>query len=58
MWLKEMSFTRYSHCPRCDNFLIIESNHLKTCPVCELQKDNKQISKMKKTVKSEIQIIS
>ena len=58
MWIKEMSFKRYSHCPNCDNFLIIASIHLKTCPVCELQKVSKQVSKMKKIVKSEFQTIS
>ena len=58
MWLKEMSFRRYSHCPSCDNFLIIISKQLKTCPVCELQKDYKQVSKIKNNVKSEVQTVS
>ncbi|KKK43522.1 hypothetical protein LCGC14_1324680 [marine sediment metagenome] len=53
-----MSFKRYSHCPSCDNFLIIVPNHFKTCPVCELQKESKQVMKMKKSIKSELQTVS
>lgn len=58
MWIKEMSFKRYSHCPSCDNFLIIVPNHFKICPVCELQKENRHVTNMKKIVKSEYQTVS
>ena len=53
-----MSFKRYSHCPSCDNFLIIVPNHFKTCPVCELQKENSLDTYMKKNARSESQTVS
>jgi len=58
MGIKEMGFRIYSHCPNCDNFLIIVPNHFKICPVCEIQKEKKQVSNMKNSVKSEPSTVS